>query len=60
MGISRSATVVLGLLLHDGMSLQEAYDHVESIRPAINPNNGFKLALNELESRIIKTDCENH
>ena len=60
MGISRSATVVLGLLLHNGMSLQEAYDHVERIRPVINPNDGFRQALNDLESLIIKSGYEDH
>lgn len=41
-GVSRSATMVLAYLIkHQKMSLSEAYDHVKSKRPCIQPNLGF-------------------
>ena len=41
-GVSRSPTVVLGLLMHlTDMSLIDAWAHVKRIRPAIKPNAGF-------------------
>jgi protein-tyrosine phosphatase len=55
MGISRSATVVLALLMHDGLSLQLAIDLVESKRPCILPNERFRSDLNELETILIRS-----
>ncbi len=42
MGISRSATVVIGYLMkYKKMKYEEAYEHVKSLRKCINPNIGF-------------------
>ena len=41
-GISRSATVVIGYLMHTkGISFDAAYNIVRKRRPIINPNKGF-------------------
>lgn len=41
-GISRSATVVIGYLMHTrGISFDAAYSMVRKRRPIINPNKGF-------------------
>jgi len=40
-GISRSASVVIGYLIHGGMSFQDAFDLVKSKRSKIQPNPGF-------------------
>ena len=50
-GVSRSASVVIGYLIHHhGMSYQEAYDHVKCRRAAIKPNDGFIRQLKEYAS----------
>jgi protein-tyrosine phosphatase len=60
-GISRSATVILALLMYNGYSLADATELVERVRPAINPNKRFVTDLNELENTInrAKEDFEN-
>lgn len=51
-GVSRSATVVLAYLIqHQNMSLEDAYWHVKSRRPNINPNTGFWSQLQAWESQ---------
>lgn len=52
MGISRSATVVLALLMHEGKSFKDAVNHVSGIRPVINPNGRFMLSLEELDTTL--------
>ena len=55
-GISRSATVVIAYLIkHKGMSLIEAYEHCLSIRPMINPNDGFFRALQDFRDAVTQT-----
>ena len=41
MGISRSATIVIGYLMSGGMDINYAYQYVKLRRPIINPNSGF-------------------
>jgi len=56
-GISRSASVMLGLLLHvRGMSLLEAWTHLKKARPAVRPNEGFCRQLCELERSLRGTN----
>lgn len=51
-GVSRSVTLVIAhLILAHRMTLRDAYNHVVTHRPYICPNNGFKLALAQLEVR---------
>ncbi|EDW99056.2 dual specificity protein phosphatase 18 [Drosophila yakuba] len=53
-GVSRSASLCLAYLMkHAGMSLREAYKHVQAIRPQVRPNSGFfqQLRRYELELR---------
>jgi hypothetical protein len=50
-GVSRSATVVLSYLLkYEGMSLRQAWEHVQQRRPIINPNAGFVAHLKLFEN----------
>jgi protein-tyrosine phosphatase len=61
-GKSRSATVVIAyLVLHESMSLSEAYNYVRRIRPEVNPNLGFWSALQKLEREKLgkgDEDCQ--
>jgi hypothetical protein len=42
MGVSRSVSVVVGyLMIHDGMSVEAAANHVRRARAVAAPNNGF-------------------
>lgn len=66
LGISRSATVVIAYLMTHGdgstcqrMSYDRAFDYVKKLRPEINPNLGFTLALHELHIRLVEdVGCE--
>ena len=50
MGVSRSATIVIAyLMVEDGMTLAEAFQHVKGIRFHIQPNPGFQRQLEQLE-----------
>ena len=41
-GVSRSASIVIGYLMKiQGISYEDAYKHVKSLRSAICPNQGF-------------------
>ncbi|XP_045473934.1 dual specificity protein phosphatase 19-like [Harmonia axyridis] len=47
-GISRSASVVIGyLVLEHNYNFLNAFEHVRSARPVVNPNNGFMKQLRE-------------
>lgn len=51
-GASRSASVVIAyLMLKRNMSFEEAYTHVKSIRPAVQPNRGFVRHLQALKPK---------
>jgi protein-tyrosine phosphatase len=47
-GISRSASILIGWLIHRGISYEEAYDLVFSKRNIIYPNSGFRDQLKHL------------
>ncbi|XP_017143354.1 dual specificity protein phosphatase 18 [Drosophila miranda] len=52
-GVSRSASLCLAYLIkHAGMSLREAYTHVQSIRPQVRPNSGFFQQLRRYEQQL--------
>ncbi|XP_022210958.1 dual specificity protein phosphatase 18 isoform X2 [Drosophila obscura] len=52
-GVSRSASLCLAYLMkHAGMSLREAYTHVQSIRPQVRPNSGFFQQLRRYEQQL--------
>ncbi|KAM8703922.1 hypothetical protein ACLKA7_008534 [Drosophila subpalustris] len=52
-GVSRSASLCLAYLMkYGGMSLREAYTHVQSIRPQVRPNSGFFQQLREYEQEL--------
>ncbi|CAH8631233.1 unnamed protein product, partial [Heterobilharzia americana] len=52
-GVSRSSTLILAYLIrHANMSLADAYQHVRSIRPCIQPNPGFWRQLLEYEEKL--------
>ena len=51
-GVSRSASIVIGYLIHSRrLSAKEALDYVQQRRPCVRPNPGFWRELQELESR---------
>mmetsp|Transcript_29387 Transcript_29387/g.50723 ORF Transcript_29387/g.50723 Transcript_29387/m.50723 type:complete len:166 (+) Transcript_29387:41-538(+) len=53
-GCSRSVCLVLmHLMVHHGVYLRDGWEHMKSVRPHINPNEGFKLALAKLEVEIF-------
>ncbi|KAH8278801.1 hypothetical protein KR018_009757, partial [Drosophila ironensis] len=55
-GVSRSASLCLAYLMkHAGMSLREAYKHVQSIRPQVRPNSGFFQQLRKYEVQLRGT-----
>lgn len=57
-GISRSATIVIGVLMKRyGISLKDSFDYVHEKRYIINPNQGFMLQLQEYD-KICKRDRE--
>lgn len=48
-GVSRSATVVIAfLMLHRGMTFDDALATAKRARPSIRPNNGFRAQLQNL------------
>ena len=52
-GVSRSPTIVIGLLLHlRGMSLIDAWNHVKRLRPSVRPNAGFCQQLCDRERSL--------
>ena len=44
-GVSRSASVVIAYLMHQGVDYQSAFNYVKTKRPCINPNRGFARQL---------------
>lgn len=57
MGISRSPALVLGYLIHKGMSFDDAFALVSAARPCIRPNLGFCEELRQLANQIsIETE----
>ena len=54
MGISRSASIVIGYLMYmNKLSYNEAYMHVKSKRQQISPNSGFIQQLQHFENILI-------
>lgn len=47
MGISRSPSIVIGWLIHTGMSYKDAFALVHEKRNCIDPNSRFRLDLQE-------------
>eukprot|EP01084_Bolivina_argentea_P041164 75968_1 len=57
MGISRSATMLIGYLMHHKqMSLVDSYAHVKKCRNVICPNNGFLKQLMVLEQKLFDAE----
>eukprot|EP00744_Colponema_vietnamica_P028438 GILI01043241.1.p1 GENE.GILI01043241.1~~GILI01043241.1.p1 ORF type:complete len:360 (+),score=99.25 GILI01043241.1:108-1187(+) len=55
MGVSRSATMVIGYLMHaHGLSLKDAFSIVRERRSVVQPNKGFMKALVRLESKLCQ------
>ncbi|KJH44361.1 dual specificity phosphatase, catalytic domain protein [Dictyocaulus viviparus] len=53
-GISRSATLaIMYLVIKRGMSLRDAYYHVNQTRPIISPNIGFWRQMIEFEKHMF-------
>ena len=53
-GISRSPTIVIAYIMYRyGMTYQNAFQYVQNLRPNINPNNSFKLQLQEFEYELM-------
>jgi hypothetical protein len=49
MGMSRSPTLVAAYLITEkGMTDEEALNYLQSVRPIVDPNDGFRKALTEL------------
>ena len=49
MGMSRSPTLVAAYLITEkGMTDEEALNYLQSVRPIVDPNDGFRRALSEL------------
>ena len=60
MGISRSASIVIGYLMYmNKLSYNEAYMYVKSKRKQINPNSGFVRQLQQFETLLIKVAYTN-
>lgn len=55
LGMSRSATVVIGYLMHAGIvtSLRAAYEMVVTARPIVMPNEGFRRQLCKYEAKLF-------
>lgn len=54
LGISRSPTIVIAYIMYRyGMTYQNAYQYVLNLRPNINPNNSFKMQLQDFEYELI-------
>ena len=55
-GVSRSVSVILmHLMARHRVPLREAYEHIQTLRPFIRPNEGFELQLAKVE--IAQLGC---
>jgi protein-tyrosine phosphatase len=53
LGISRSPTIVIAYIMYRyGMMYQKAFQYVQNLRPNINPNNSFKIQLQDFEYEL--------
>ena len=53
-GVSRSATLVVALLMHtERLRFHDAYDRVRALRPQVLPNLGFATQLQRLEHSLF-------
>ncbi|XP_041977609.1 dual specificity protein phosphatase 19-like [Aricia agestis] len=53
-GVSRTSMVVIAFLMHyHSMPFEEAYKFVKEKRPAIQPNSGFKIQLQNMRAGAI-------
>lgn len=55
-GVSRSAAIALGYMMHKGQRLVDAYEQLHAARPLIMPNVGFLKQLFQLEQRLFKDE----
>ncbi|XP_013402035.1 dual specificity protein phosphatase 19-like [Lingula anatina] len=54
-GVSRSAAMVIGYLIKtEGLTFEEAFDHVREQRASIRPNDGFTIQLKHYELSLAK------
>lgn len=52
-GISRSSTIVLlHLMFHRGFDLDGALEHLKTVRPVVNPNEGFMRRLRATDAAL--------
>lgn len=58
-GVARSATVIIAYVMKTlGLPMQEAYNHVKQLAPAISPNLGLLFQLREFEQSFSKVEEE--
>ncbi|XP_066998018.2 dual specificity protein phosphatase 19-like [Anabrus simplex] len=53
-GVSRSASVIIGYLIKEGMSFIHAYQYLKERRKVVNPNEGFISQLKKYEATLKK------
>jgi len=53
-GISRSPTLVMAWLIHQGMTFKEAWNYIKQKRAIVGPNDGFEKQLKEWQGNISK------
>jgi serine/threonine/tyrosine-interacting protein len=54
-GVSRSATLVAAyLMLENNITAEEAINYIMRKRDCINPNDGFRSQLKEIETRFVR------
>ncbi|OBZ81619.1 Dual-specificity protein phosphatase SDP1 [Choanephora cucurbitarum] len=59
-GVARSATVIIAYVMKTfRLPMQEAYDHVKQLAPAINPNLSLLFQLREFEQALHAETKEN-
>lgn len=52
-GVSRSASLVIALLMHEGLTLDQATTFVHSRRDVISPNQGFLEQLSQVRNLFV-------
>ena len=56
-GVSRAAAICIGYVMRtEGMSFQDAFKHVKSKRPKIDPNAGFIHQLERVYTQTLKEE----